>query len=58
MAALHLPDQEITSGVALAWHPRLWVLLPQLDRRPPDGWRGGWAVTWWFVHVFRWWRYV
>ncbi|MCE2691644.1 MAG: hypothetical protein LW862_17810 [Rubrivivax sp.] len=56
--ALHRPDQEITSGVALAWHPRWWVLLPQVDRRPPDGWRGGWAVTWWFVHVFRWWRYA
>lgn len=52
------PEREVALQVALAWHPRWWRLRPQFTRNPPSGYRGGWAFTWWFLHVQRWWRYV
>lgn len=55
---LHFPDREIALQVAVAWHPRWWTILPRLKRKPPEGWRGGFEVTWLFIHLERWWRFV
>lgn len=58
MGAMFEPPREIRMEVAIAWWPSLWRLWPEVDRKAPSGWRGGFSVTFLCVRLQRWWRYV